>query len=158
MNFLAGVSTRASSTRSSSETEPNVMAANTCVSPDELVKAPLGLLWFGGPSNEAVLPRHGHGPPEQVIGGRLFIEGPDMIRAVDVYTGRLLWEVRLEDVGKNYDYTSHEPGANALGTKLIVLWLANCGSRNSIGSTSQYGTRPTRVVIPAKAHSSTHLA
>ena len=94
--------------------------SNTVVSPDSLVKAPLGLLWFGGPSNESILPRHGHGPPEQVIGGRLFIEGPDLLRALDVYTGRRLWETVLPGVGANFDYTSHVPSANALGTNYIA--------------------------------------
>ncbi|MCA9068361.1 MAG: PQQ-binding-like beta-propeller repeat protein, partial [Planctomycetaceae bacterium] len=67
-------------------------ATNSVVSKDQLVKAPLGVLWFGGPSNDKVLPRHGHGPSPQVAGGRLVIEGPDMLRAVDVYTGRVHWE------------------------------------------------------------------
>ena len=67
-------------------------AGQSVVSKDNTVKAPLGLLWFGGPSNAKILPRHGHGPSPQVAGGRLFIEGADIIRAVDVYTGRLLWE------------------------------------------------------------------
>ena len=35
--------------------------ANTVKSDDEIVKAPLGILWFGGNSNLDVLPRHGHG-------------------------------------------------------------------------------------------------
>ena len=96
-------------------------AANTVLSADRRVKAPLGLLWFGGPSNEKVLPRHGHGPPPQVVGGRLFIEGPDMMRAVDVYTGRLLWERTLPGVGAFYDNTSHEPGANAIGSNFVSL-------------------------------------
>ncbi|VAX38503.1 hypothetical protein MNBD_PLANCTO02-3386, partial [hydrothermal vent metagenome] len=65
-------------------------AANTIVSQDKLVRAPLGVLWFGGPSNDKILPRHGHGPSPQVAGGRLIIEGADILRAVDVYTGRLL--------------------------------------------------------------------
>lgn len=90
--------------------------ANTGVSSDDLVKAPLGLLWFGGSSNASILPRHGHGPTEQVVGGRLFIEGPDSIRAMDVYTGRVLWERELADIGEPYDNTSHQPGANALGS------------------------------------------
>ena len=94
--------------------------SNTCVSPDERVKAPLGLLWFGGVSNAGILPRHGHGPPEQVIGGRLFIEGPDLLRALDVYTGRTLWERYLPGVGESYNNTSHEPGANALGTNFVA--------------------------------------
>jgi len=90
--------------------------ANTCVSGDELVKAPLGLLWFGGSSNASILPRHGHGPSEHVIGGRLFIEGPDSMRAMDVYTGRVLWERELAKLGEAYDNTSHQPGANAIGS------------------------------------------
>ena len=94
--------------------------ANTCVSKDSRVKAPLGLLWFGGSSNVTILPRHGHGPPEQVIGGRLFIEGPDSLRAMDVYTGRLLWLKQLPGIGDAYNYTSHEPGANAVGTNFIA--------------------------------------
>lgn len=94
-------------------------SANSVVSQDSLVKAPLGILWWGGTSNQGILPRHGHGPSEQVIDGRLFIEGPDMIRAVDVYTGRLLWETILPGVGKHYDNTGHQPGANALGSNYV---------------------------------------
>ena len=95
-------------------------AANTCVSPDERVRPPLGVLWFGGPSSEDVLPRHGHGPPEQVVGGRLYIEGPDMLRALDVYTGRRLWEKYLPGVGSFYNYKTHEPGADAVGTNFLA--------------------------------------
>ncbi len=91
-------------------------AANTVVSPDSAVRAPLGLLWFGGSSNVDILPRHGHGPPEQVIGGRLFIEGPNSLRAQDVYTGRVIWQRDLPGFGKAYDNTSHQPGANSLGS------------------------------------------
>jgi hypothetical protein len=90
-------------------------------SSEALVKAPLGILWFGGPSNESVLPRHGHGPSPQVAGGRTIIQGRNMIRAVDVYTGQLLWERNITDVGKYYDYTSHEPGASAIGSNYVSL-------------------------------------
>lgn len=96
-------------------------AGNSVASAESLAKAPLGLLWFGGPSNEKVLPRHGHGPTPQVAGGRLFIEGRDMLRAVDVYTGRLLWEHDFPNLGQYYDYTSHEPGANAIGSNYVSL-------------------------------------
>ncbi|NUQ62281.1 MAG: PQQ-binding-like beta-propeller repeat protein [Pirellulales bacterium] len=96
-------------------------AANTGVSSDERVKAPLGLLWFGGPSNDEVLPRHGHGPAPQVAAGRLFIEGPDMLRALDIYTGRLLWQKGLPALGKFYDNTDHQPGANEIGSNYVSL-------------------------------------
>ena len=37
-------------------THEHADAANTRVSRDRLVKAPLGLLWFGGPAHDGVLP------------------------------------------------------------------------------------------------------
>jgi len=103
-------------------------AANTVKSDDTLVRMPLGVLWFGGNSNLDVLPRHGHGPPEQIIGGRLFIEGMDGLSARDVYTGRVLWLTRLGDLGTfdvYYDKTyetnqAHIPGANVRGTNFVA--------------------------------------
>jgi len=94
-------------------------AGNSVASKDKLVKLPLGILWFGGPPNDKVLPRHGHGPAPQVINGRLFIEGKNMLRAVDVYTGRLLWEKNIPNLGKYYDHTSHQPGANMIGSNYV---------------------------------------
>jgi outer membrane protein assembly factor BamB len=77
-------------------------------------------LWFGGSTNEDILPRHGHGPQPQVVDGRLFIEGMDMLRATDIYTGRVLWETKLPGIGTLYDNTAHQPGANASGTNYIA--------------------------------------
>jgi outer membrane protein assembly factor BamB len=101
-------------------THEHADAANTRVSKDTVVKAPLGLLWFGGPTNDAILPRHGHGPQPQVVEGRLFIEGVDLLRAMDIYTGRVLWETSLPGVGALYDNTAHQPGANGSGTNYIA--------------------------------------
>ncbi len=110
--------------------------ANTVKSDDELVRLPLGVLWFGGNSNVDVLPRHGHGPPEQIVDGRLIIEGIDCISARDIYTGRVLWKASLDrsaTLGQYYDKTydenapltvktnqQHIPGANASGTNFIA--------------------------------------
>ncbi len=112
--------------------------ANTIKSDDEIVKAPLGILWFGGNSNLDVLPRHGHGPSEQVIDGRLIIQGINSISARDVYTGRLIWKREFENLKEDtwmvyYDETYdednpldtkynqvHIPGANARGTNFIA--------------------------------------
>jgi len=96
-------------------------AANSVVSMDDLVKAPLGLLWFGGSSNAKILPRHGRGPSPQVCGGRLFIEGPDILRANDVYTGRVLWEKDLPGIGKFFDNTIKNPGASSIGGNYVSL-------------------------------------
>ena len=109
--------------------------ANTVKSDDQRVKLPLGLLWFGGSTNTDVLPRHGHGPPEQIINGRLFIEGMDLLSARDVYTGRVLWKRSLpglDNFGVYFDSTYrdtpldpaynqvHIPGANARGTNFVA--------------------------------------
>jgi hypothetical protein len=112
--------------------------ANTVKSDDKLVKAPLGILWFGGNSNMDVLPRHGHGPGEQVIDGRLIIEGISSISARDVYTGRVLWKREFDKLmddswlvyyDETYDEENpldpkynqvHLPGANARGTNFIA--------------------------------------
>ena len=110
-------------------------AANTVFSPDRVVRPPFGLLWFGGPVNLDVLPRHGHGPPEQVIGGRLFIEGIHLLSARDVYTGAILWQKKLPEVNtfdmyynktyrpdpfdRSYNQV-HIPGANAYGTNFAA--------------------------------------
>lgn len=108
---------------------------NTRKSNDSRVKLPLGVLWFGGSSNMDVLPRHGHGPPQQVVDGRLFIQGMDSLSARDVYTGRVLWKRTFENLGTfdvYYDATYkdtplnpaynqvHIPGANARGTNFVV--------------------------------------
>jgi len=109
--------------------------ANTINSRDQRVKLPLGVLWFGGSSHDDILPRHGHGPPEQVVGGRLFIQGMSSLIARDVYTGRQLWKREFTNLGTEgvfFDETYknlpldlaynqvHIPGANARGTNYVV--------------------------------------
>ncbi len=109
--------------------------ANTVKSDDNLVKPPLGLLWFGGSSNLDVLPRHGHGPSEQVVGGRLFIEGMSSVSARDVYTGEPLWKREFPDLGnygvyfnETYQDTplstaynqKHIPGASGRGPNYVA--------------------------------------
>ena len=95
-------------------------AANSNVSLDRIAQAPLGPLWFGGPSNAKILPRHGHGPRPLVREGRVFIEGEHVLRALDVYTGELEWEVELDGIGSIYANTRHQPGANSVGSNYVV--------------------------------------
>lgn len=109
--------------------------ANTVKSDDSRVKLPLGVLWFGGNSNTDVLPRHGHGPPEQVVDGRLYVQGMNSLSCRDVYTGRVLWRREFDDLGTYgiyFDETFkdtpldpaynqvHIPGANGRGTNYVV--------------------------------------
>ena len=106
--------------RSGSWTHQYGDGANSNLSRDSLVRAPLGVLWFGGASNTRLLPRHGHGPRHLVVGGRIIIEGPDVLRSLDVYTGRLLWEAEFPGLGNAYDNSSHQPGANAIGSNYVA--------------------------------------
>ncbi|QDS87803.1 Alcohol dehydrogenase [cytochrome c] precursor [Rosistilla ulvae] len=116
-------------------THQNGDVANTRKSNDSRVKLPLGVLWFGGNSNMDVLPRHGHGPPEQVVGGRLYIQGMNSLSCRDVYTGRVVWKRDFGDLGTfdvYFDTTYedqplstkynqvHIPGANGRGTNYVV--------------------------------------
>ncbi len=94
---------------------------NRLFSRDRLVRAPLGLLWFGGPPNDLILPRHGHGPNPLVCNGRLFIQGRNLLRAMDVYTGDVLWERTMPHLGEYYDTVRHQPGANETGGNLVAL-------------------------------------
>ena len=102
-------------------THEHADAGNTRASRDSLVKAPLGVLWFGGVTHDGVLPRHGHGPQPHVVDGRAIVEGVDMLRAIDIYTGRLLWETKLPGVGKVFNTLPHQPGANASGGNYVSL-------------------------------------
>ena len=139
--------------------------ANTIKSDDRRVKLPLGVLWFGGSSNMDVLPRHGHGPPEQVIGGRLFIQGENSLSARDVYTGRVLWKRDFKDLGTfdvYYDATYsnepldpkynqvHIPGANGRGTNYVVtedrVYLVEAGTCHVLDPST--GKSLTDIALP----------
>ena len=67
---------------------------NTYSTRDRLVKAPLGVLWYGGPAGDIGLYYENHRQRgfAQVAGGRMFVEGPKLVSAFDVYTGRKLWK------------------------------------------------------------------
>jgi len=126
--------------------------ANTAKSDDDRVKLPLGLLWFGGNSNMDILPRAGHGPAEQVIGGMLFIEGINSLSARDVYTGRVIWKRMFYDLGTYNAYFDHTyrntptivetnqiglPGADIRGTNYIatedLVYIINGNERATRG-------------------------
>ena len=67
------------------------------------------------------------GPPlapnsgEQVSGGRMVIEGPDSLSAVDIYTGRLLWTREFPGLGRLYDVTKHQRGAHSIGSNFFAV-------------------------------------
>ncbi len=116
-------------------------AANTGYSADDRVKAPLGVSWFGGTTNEKTLPRHMFGPIPQVVEGRLIILGVNHISARCVYTGREIWSTELPLAGEFFTSLAHEerfqPGAR-------VYFPSHHGA-NFVGST--YVSTPDSVYI-----------
>ena len=65
---------------------------NTACSGDELVNGPLGILWFGEPGPLGMVERHGGAQSPVSMNGRLFVEGEELIMAIDAFNGTLLWE------------------------------------------------------------------
>jgi outer membrane protein assembly factor BamB len=93
-------------------------AANTSCSADDLVKGPLGVLWYRDTDFE-MPSRHGRGPAPLLFEGLLIVEGINGLRAVDAYNGRPLWEFSLPGVLKPYN-AEHLVGAAATGSNFCV--------------------------------------
>lgn len=92
--------------------------ANTANSADELVKGPLGMLWFRD-LQQNMTQRHGRGPAPLFRNGVLFSEGLDGIIAVDAYNGRKLWEYRLPGILNSFD-GDHLMGTSGTGSNYCV--------------------------------------
>jgi outer membrane protein assembly factor BamB len=75
--------------------------ANTTCSDDQLVKGPLGMLWFRDLGQE-MTSRHGRAPSPLYSRGVLFSEGLDSLVAVDAYNGTKLWEYPLPGILRAY--------------------------------------------------------
>lgn len=85
-------------------------AANTRTGPDRAVKTPLGVLWFGGPLENSLLYHKSLKPPVPlIVDGRMFVQGPGALRAVDIYTGTILWTVAFDDDKEDRSLTFSMP-------------------------------------------------
>ncbi len=75
-------------------------SARSYFSKDQLVKAPLGVLWYGDGADYGFYKSkdYGVGVKPQVVGGRLFAYQifSRTLHAIDVYTGRQLWTTKVE--------------------------------------------------------------
>jgi len=92
--------------------------ANTACSGDALVRAPLGVAWFG--DHRLEMPsRHGRGPAPLYSHGRLFVEGMNGIEALDACNGNHLWEVSLPGILVPYDQ-EHLVGTAATGSNMCL--------------------------------------
>ncbi len=70
--------------------------ANTTCSDDELVRLPLGVLWFGRPGPAKMVQRHYAVAAPLSVNGRMFIQGENVVMAYDAYNGVQLWEREIE--------------------------------------------------------------
>lgn len=91
-------------------------AANTGASEEAFVKPPLGLLWFSGAARWSRIPRQ---TDVRVAGGRLFVKAAKL-HAVDVFTGRRLWDAPLpRPFGPGADFVTS-------GGSLYIAGLKSC--------------------------------
>jgi len=65
---------------------------NTACGDDRLVRGPLGVLWYGRPGPERMPSRHASAAAPVAVGGRMFVQGENVVMAYDVYNGLKLWQ------------------------------------------------------------------
>jgi len=65
---------------------------NTACGDDQIVNAPLGVLWFGHPGPGDMVNRHQRAASPLSLDGRMFIEGENTVMAYDAYNGLKLWQ------------------------------------------------------------------
>ncbi|MCK5804157.1 MAG: PQQ-binding-like beta-propeller repeat protein [Lentisphaeria bacterium] len=100
---------------------------NTWMSRDRAVRAPLGVLWFGGATENRKLYRSRYSDPctARVVDGRLFIYGNGVISAVDAYTGRVLWKrgiPKQKPYRNKRSYSAPGPFPGPIGDGWATAW------------------------------------
>ena len=97
-------------------------AARSYCSKDQLVKAPMGVLWYGDGADHGFYKNkdYGVGVKPQVVGGRLFAYQifSRTLYAIDAYTGRLLWKRKVEHFTR---YASMHDGVYVAGKDICVV-------------------------------------
>ena len=108
---------------------------NTACSDDELVRCPLGLLWFGDPGPTQMADRHRRAAAPLACNGRFFVlgegeanrigAGENSIMAYDAYNGVKLWERKIR--GALRVSVTHDAGNSAVNDdSLFVAVGAEC--------------------------------
>ncbi|MHC5056659.1 MAG: outer membrane protein assembly factor BamB family protein, partial [Planctomycetota bacterium] len=72
-------------------------AGNTLYSGDEVVKGPLGMLWYED-ETQRTIDRHGKNPAPLAYKGLLLRQGIDSIRCRDAYNGTVLYDIEIPGV------------------------------------------------------------
>jgi len=102
---------------------------NTTCSDDQLVRCPLGLLWFGGPGPGQMAERHRRAAAPLATGGRMFIlgegeanrigAGENSVMAYDAYNGLKLWERKIR--GALRVSVTHDAGNSAVNADSLFV-------------------------------------
>jgi outer membrane protein assembly factor BamB len=90
-----GVITRGMLTGAGSWTHQYGEAGNSACGDDQLVKGSLGILWYGDPGPGQMPSRHASNSSPLSIGGRMFVQGENVVMAYDAYNGLKLWERKI---------------------------------------------------------------
>ena len=106
---------------------------NTTCSDDELVRCPLGLLWFGRPGPTQMAERHVRAAAPLATAGRLFIlgegsadrvgVGENSIMAYDAYNGIQLWQRNIR--GALRVSVTHDAGNSAANADSLFVIVGN---------------------------------
>jgi outer membrane protein assembly factor BamB len=102
---------------------------NTACSDDQLVRCPLGTLWFGNPGPGQMAERHRRAAAPLAIGGRMFVlgegaadrigVGENTIMAYDAYNGIKLWERSIR--GALRVSVTHDAGNSAVNQDSLFV-------------------------------------
>ncbi len=103
--------------------------ANTTCGDDELVRCPLGVLWFGSPGPTKMAERHTRAAAPLAINGRMFIlgegdadrvgVGENSVMAYDAYNGLKLWERKIR--GALRTTVTHDAGNSAANADSLFV-------------------------------------
>jgi len=69
---------------------------NTACGDDQLVRGSIGVLWFGRPGPGRMPSRHASAASPLASGGRMFVQGENVVMAFDAYNGVLLWQREIK--------------------------------------------------------------
>jgi len=73
---------------------------NTTCGDDQLVRCPLGVLWFGEPGPGKMQERHVRVAAPLAVNGRFFAQGVGTLMAYDAYNGLKLWEKAVPGIDR----------------------------------------------------------
>lgn len=98
---------------------------NTACGDDQLIKAPLSLLWYGDPGPLNMISRHRRAASPLAANGILFYQGEHLVRGYDAYNGLQLWERPFPNVVR--DTVSHDcSNLTSDGRTLFVVSGLSC--------------------------------